>query len=493
MAGKHGRSRRRQNRMIKMIVAVLALILIVLLAVLFLIGGKKEETVPEQEEGTESGELLPELETEASDEPSGTSDAEEDPQAGLEEEEGTEVQISTVKQIASETGDTTLGIDVSEFQGNIDWDEVSGSGIDFVMVRAGYRTAVSGEIKEDATARYNLQEAGARGIHLGAYFFSTATTEAEAEEEAAWMKEFLAGYAITYPVAYNCEGFQNSANRHYNLTIDERTRLAEVFLDSMESGGYTGMFYAAKNELADNLMWDADELELRYRMWVAQYPAITYPELPAPEYDGNCAMWQYTNNGTVPGIKAPVDLDVAYFGYSQSASAQEEGAAVHVEADPEVGVTFEEVNEQVTSKDVTNLRSTMDQGDDSNVVAQLKNGETATRTGKGNNGWSRVSYNGETLYAVSSYLTTDLSYQTPAKEPASEFKTQFTTVSENVTAKDVTNLRNRPSVEDPSQVIVQLHNGEVIVRTGISDVGWSRVEYNGQTLYCISSYLQVVE
>ena len=156
-------------------------------------------------------------------------------------------------------------------------------------------------------------------------------------------------------------------------------------------------------------------------------------------------------------------------------------------------MVFTEVSEQVTAKEVTNLRSTMDQGSDGNIVAELHNGETALRTGTGNNGWSRVEYDGQTLYAVSSLLTTDLSYTPPAEEPESEFKTKFTTVSENVTAKDVTNLRNRPSVEEPSQVIVQLHNGEVIVRTGVSDVGWSRVEYNGQTLYCISSYLQTVE
>ena len=157
-------------------------------------------------------------------------------------------------------------------------------------------------------------------------------------------------------------------------------------------------------------------------------------------------------------------------------------------------MTFTEVEEQVTAKELANLRSTMDQGSDDNVVAQLKNGETALRTGTGNNGWSRVEYNGQVLYAVSSLLTTDLSYTPPEEEEEeSEFKTKFTAVSENVTAKDVTNLRNRPSVEEPSQVIVQLHNGEIAVRTGVSDVGWSRVEYNGQTLYCISSYLLVVE
>ena len=93
------------------------------------------------------------------------------------------------------------------------------------------------------------------------------------------------------------------------------------------------------------------------------------------------------------------------------------------------------------------------------------------------------------MYCVSNYLTTDLSYVTP-QETESEFKTKFTDVSENVTAKEVTNLRNRPSVESPSEVIAELKNGEIIVRTGVSNEGWSRVEYNGQTLYCISSYFE---
>ena len=312
----------------------------------------------------------------------------------------------------------------------------------------------------------------------------------EAEEEAQWMSDLLAGYPITYPVAYNCEGFQNSSSRQYGLSVDERSAIADAFLKKAEANGYTGMFYAARNELVNNTLWNTDSLELAYRIWVAQYGSA---QTDVPEYPGNFAMWQYTNQGSVPGISTYVDLNVAYFGYSETAEAQEEGSAQHVEANPEVGVKFDEVSEQVTSKDTTNLRSTMDQGDDSNVVATLKNGETALRTGIGNNGWSRVEYNGEKLYAVSSYLTADLAYQTPVKEPDDGFKTQFTRVSENVTAKDVTNLRNRPSVEEPSEVIAQLHNGEVVVRTGVSDVGWSRVEYNGQILYCVSSYLQLTE
>ncbi|MCD8197896.1 MAG: glycoside hydrolase family 25 [Lachnospiraceae bacterium] len=473
--------RKRRSRMIlTAFLATLGALLLFFAAWFLFFDGKKkeEETVAETVE----------MRKDAADE---AVDGEEDPQALVEEEEGTKTTISTVKEIASETDEITVGIDVSEYQGTIDWEQVAASGVDFAMVRVGYRTLSGGEIAEDACARYNLQEAEAYDIQLGAYFFSTAVTEEEAQEEAKWTAELLSGYPITYPVAYNCEGFQSDSSRQSDLSVEERSNLAVVFLDEMEKQGYTGMFYAARNELADNLLWQTDELELKYRIWVAQYSTYTTEE---PDYDGEYAMWQYTNMGSVPGIDGYVDLDIAYFGYSETAAAQDESAVEYVEADPEIGVTFEEVYEQVTAKEVTNLRSTMDQSDSSNIVVQLQNGDETTRTGKGNNGWSRLEYNGLTLYAVSSYLTTDLSYGPEAEEEDDDgFKTKFTTVSENVTAKEVTNLRNRPSIEDPSEVIAQLYNGEVIVRTGVSDVGWSRVEYNGQMLYCISSYLQVVE
>ncbi len=123
-----------------------------------------------------------------------------------EETEEEEERVSTVKVIDTETDEVTLGIDVSEYQGNIDWSQAA-EGQDFVMVRVGYRSSETGEITEDACARYNLQEAGAQGLYLGAYFFSTAVSEEEAREEAGWVCDLLDGYSITYPVAYNCEGF----------------------------------------------------------------------------------------------------------------------------------------------------------------------------------------------------------------------------------------------------------------------------------------------
>lgn len=419
--------------------------------------------------------------------------AQEDPQAKIEEEkEEAKVQLPDLKASQYETDEITTGIDVSEFQGNIDWKAVADSGIDFAMIRVGYRGMKNGEIKEDACAKYNLQEASKNGLKIGAYFFSTAVTEEEAKEEAEWTKNLLSGYPVTYPVAYNCEGFQNPSSRQFELSVEERTKLADAFLKSIEEGSYTGMFYATKNELDDNNLWNADDLSLNYRIWVAQYSDQTWPEKTKSDYTGDHVMWQYTNQGKLDGIKGAVDFNVAYFGYSQSQQAVDENGAEQVEANVEVGVNFTEVEEQVTAKDEVNLRSTMEQGSDDNIVGSMKNGETAVRTGVGNNGWSRIIYNGQTVYCVSNYLTTDLSYVTP-QETESEFKTKFTDVSENVTAKEVTNLRNRPSVESPSEVIAELKNGEVIVRTGVSNEGWSRVEYNGQTLYCISSYLEVVQ
>lgn len=417
----------------------------------------------------------------------------EDPQAKIEEEkEEAKVQLPDLKTSQYETDEITTGIDVSEFQGNIDWKAVADSGIDFAMIRVGYRGMKNGEIKEDACAKYNLQEASKNGLKIGAYFFSTAVTEEEAKEEAEWTKNLLSGYPVTYPVAYNCEGFQNPSSRQFDLSVEERTKLADAFLESIKEGSYTGMFYAAKNELDDNNLWNADDLSLNYRICVAQYSDQTWPEKTKSDYTGDHVMWQYTNQGKMDGIKGAVDFNVAYFGYSQSQQAVDANGADQVEANVEVGVNFTEVEEQVTAKDEVNLRSTMEQGSDDNIVGSMKNGETAVRTGVGNNGWSRIIYNGQTVYCVSNYLTTDLGYVTP-QENESEFKTKFTDVSENVTAKEVTNLRNRPSVESPSEVIAELKNGEVIVRTGVSNEGWSRVEYNGQTLYCISSYLEVVQ
>lgn len=160
----------------------------------------------------------------------------------------------------------------------------------------------------------------------------------------------------------------------------------------------------------------------------------------------------------------------------------------------EAGHHFTEVSETVTAKEATNLRSMPSQGELSKVLLTLYNGQEATRIGVSDSGWSKVIYNGETYYAVSSYLTTDLIPPTPMPEEDG-IKTVFTECDEMVAPKIEVNLRTLPSVTNPeSLVVVKLPYGTSVRRTGINrDVGWSRVEYEGQVLYCVSSYVFVVE
>ena len=470
---------------------------------------QSEETVPEQETELSQPEesLKPEDENagkddiqpeeEDSEENVTAAEESEDPQgSAMSTEQGTEVDVKTLLSSGSvaETNQVTIGIDVARYQGTIDWAQAAASGIDFAMVRVGYRADGTREICADTNAKYNMQEAQKYGIKLGAYFFSTAVTAEEAVEEADWVADYIAGYQITYPVAYDCEGFERSDSAQYGLTNAQRTDIAIAFLQEIYNRGYTPMFYASMGELSGSAKWDTERIEGSYRIWVSQYPAAPYPETEKSSYGGVHAMWQYTNRGTVAGISRPVDVNVAYFGYEGTAEAHTSEAPEEAHADVEALMNFTEVNETVTAKDSTNLRNIPSQGEESIIVHTLKNGETATRTGVSDSGWSRLTYEDQTVYAVSSYLTTDLGYQAPAQEGAGSgdgLKTKFADRSDQVTAKIEVNLRALPSVTNPDATVVAvLHNGEYVIRTGINEeYGWSRVDYNGQTLYCISSYL----
>ena len=499
--------RRRKKRGID--IRVIIVIILAMLCSIGVIGGAlfflfKDDDKKSSETSKEVIEIIDSEENSNEDSVEGQEESElqekEDPQSEeniVTEETGAETEITEIliSENTSETEEITIGIDVSKFQGTIDWAKVAETGIDFAMVRVGYRTQSTGEITEDTNARYNMQEATANGIRIGAYFFSTAISGAEAVEEAKWVADYISQYQITYPVAYNCEGFDNPDNRQYEMSVTERTDAAIAFLHEIYNQGYTPMFYASKSEMEQELQWETSRIENRFKIWVSQYPQVPYPETSVSSYSRKHDMWQYTNNGTVAGIDKPVDVNVAYFGYEQEAQAQNQQAPENAEADVEALMNFTELEETVTAKAVTNLRDIPSQGDDSTVLRTLNNGETAIRTGISDSGWSRLIIDGERYYAVSNFSTTDLSYEPPVKEPDDGLKTKFTAVSENVTPKIEVNLRKLPSVTNPDAVVVvTVKAGEVFCRTGINnDYGWSRVEYNGQTLYCVSSYLNVVE
>ena len=404
----------------------------------------------------------------------------------------------TYKRVTKETDTTTYGIDVARYQGTIDWDFVARSGmVDFAMVRTGYRGNADGEIKEDSNARYNLQEAAKYQIPLGVYFFSTAVSREEAVAEADWVADLIAPYPITYPVVYDCEGFRDPDSRQYLLSKQARTDNALAFLERIRERGYEGMFYGSKNEIQDDAFWETSRIAEDHKIWVAQYPGDADPRLHTSSYTGTHAMWQYSMEGSIPGISQPVDLNVAYFGYDGIEPPRDPNTPEVVGPDVEAMMDFTQVEETVTAKVETNLRDIPSQDSNSTVRYTLKNGETAKRIAISSSGWSKLEFQGSVYYAVSSYLTTDMDYDPASEELIKDegVETEFKKVNEKVTAKNYVNLRKLPSVEhEDATVVAQLNNGDVAIRTGINeDLGWSRLEYNGQVVYCVSSYLKVLE
>lgn len=394
---------------------------------------------------------------------------------------------STVKSTSSNVsleienkGVKTKGIDVSKWQGKIDWKKVKSSGIDFAIIRIGQR-GENGKIVKDDCADYNIQQAEKNGILIGIYYFSTAISLDEATEDAKWVYEAIKYYPVSYPVVWDCEGFSSVDSRMYSLSNSQRTNIAITFLDKIKSIGYEGMFYAAASDLTDSVKWDTEKIQNKYKIWVASYPDLTYPQIETPNYIGKYDMWQYTDKGSVSGIKGDVDLVVSYF--SANKASPKSSTKPPKATEPEENDGYTAVNIKVTAKDTVNLRDSDSTG--GKIVGTLKNGEILTKIAEGVNGWAKLEYNGKIVFAVSSYLTEDLSYKPPKKETSDGFKT----VNEAVTAKDKTNLRTVPTSSDDSTIVYTLKNGEIAKRIGISDNGWSKLEYEGKTLYAVSSFL----
>ena len=394
-------------------------------------------------------------------------------------EEGAKV---TAEEFVKKTGKAN-GIDVSKWQGKIDWQKVKNSGVDFAVIRIGYR-GENGEIYKDSYADYNIQQADKAGILVGTYFFSTAVNKNEALEEAKWLVSAIEGYPISYPVVYNSEGFLNENSRMNSLSKTQRTDNALAFLDYVKSQGYEGMFYAAKTELENSLHWETGRIESEFMIWVARYPSVPYPKTEAPDYIGKYDMWQYTDKGVVNGINGNTDMVVSYFTREKKApknSSVKYETAKEPQTEDKVYTT---VSDEVTAKIEVNLRR--DATTKSDVVGVLKNGTFLKRIATGSNGWSKLSYNGQTVYAITSYLTTDKGY-TPPENESSKVDDGFTPVSGQVTAKDTTNLRSEPSQN--STLIATIKNGEFVERIAESPKGWTRLSYNGQTVYAKTSLL----
>jgi GH25 family lysozyme M1 (1,4-beta-N-acetylmuramidase) len=196
---------------------------------------------------------------------------------------------------------TRLGIDVSKWNGDIDWKKVKESGVEFSIVRAGYRGSVTGSIVVDPYFEENMKEAASAGVLTGVYFFTQAVNEVEAVEEASAVIELIKEYNIDFPIYIDTEGAGGNG-RADKLDKETRTLVCEAFCRTIENAGYKAGVYASRNWYYNNL--ETARLE-QYQIWLAEYRSV-------PLYQGYYNMWQYTSKGQIDGISGNVDLDISY-------------------------------------------------------------------------------------------------------------------------------------------------------------------------------------
>jgi len=195
-----------------------------------------------------------------------------------------------------------VGIDVSESQQWIDWNAVAGDGIDFAMIRLGYRGATEGELYLDEYFTYNLESAKEAKVDCGVYFFSQARTVDEAIEEADYVIKQLNGVKLEYPIAFDSEVLVVGERppRTADLSDDEMTDIAEAFCKRVEQAGYQSMGYGNRYDVSRYDYERVNEINL----WWAEY------DEPYPSVQVDLFMWQYANDGEVAGIDTAVDMNL---------------------------------------------------------------------------------------------------------------------------------------------------------------------------------------
>lgn len=197
---------------------------------------------------------------------------------------------------------TSVGVDVSTYQGTVDWAAVKDAGVDYVIVRAAYRGYETGKIVPDDLYEQNIRGATDAGLHVGVYLYSQALSEDEAREEADYLLGLIEGLPVDYPVVYDQEEYTADQARTDGLTGEQATLNALAFCERVYDAGYIPMIYT-NNDWAQN-MYDMERLD-HYPIWYADYTA-------APSLTGGFAMWQYTDSGQVPGVTGPVDLNLLF-------------------------------------------------------------------------------------------------------------------------------------------------------------------------------------
>ena len=215
-------------------------------------------------------------------------------------EDADKTEIRSLQAVA---GSTKAGIDVSKWNKEIDWNKVKNAGVDFAIIRVGYRGSSTGSLVIDPYFETNIRGAIAAGVKVGVYFFTQAVNEVEAVEEASMVIQLIKEFQLDYPVYIDTESAGENG-RANGLDVETRTLVCDAFCRTIENAGYTAGVYACRSWLNTNLA--AERLE-RYSIWLAEYRS-------APIYQGYYQMWQYTSKGSIDGIEGAVDMDISYIG-----------------------------------------------------------------------------------------------------------------------------------------------------------------------------------
>lgn len=192
---------------------------------------------------------------------------------------------------------TKIGIDVSGWQGDIDFEKIKNAGVEFIIIKVGGTKGTDGEYYVDSKFLQNITKANEYDIDVGVYFYSYANTDTLAKKDAEWLLEQIKPYKVNLPIAFDWENW--SSFNEYHLSFFGLTNMANTFLDTVKAKGYDGMLYSSKNYL--ERLW----LPTKYPTWLAHYTDKT-------NYQGKYQFWQICDDGEIEGIDGAVDIDIMY-------------------------------------------------------------------------------------------------------------------------------------------------------------------------------------
>ncbi len=240
-----------------------------------------------------------------------------------------EAAFSIVDGFLTYTGDAPsyVGVDVSSYQREIDWEKVAEAGVQFAIIRVGLRGYTEGGLIEDTCWRQNMEGALAAGLKVGVYFFSQAVSEQEAVEEAEFVLERIKDYDVTYPVVFDWERQTAEGSRTAETDGETMTACTVAFCRRVEEAGYRPMVYFSPTKAYTEL-----ELEqlLGWPFWLAHYT----PEWQPSSFRYHFAMWQYSSQGQVDGIEGAVDLDLCLTDFEAEEEPEEAAASIEPSAAP---------------------------------------------------------------------------------------------------------------------------------------------------------------